>query len=452
MKNRLLHFMYHFTARPALCLLCLLMATGFDAGRAPRSLNINHESSLRGFLAEKNGTLSKGLFPPEAIACRRFEHNRQLAEIGAADKGRLLLLDLFDDAQYSAVIDNVTVSFDGVRGITAKIVDDETAYCFISLSDAGLSMSIDIPRRDEQYLVSTKDGVSYLAKIRLSDMRKYDLSCTDADEHHHDDHADSGHYDAPPGALEADADDCTFPPDTLTDAVTINLLFVYTEAAEQYAAAHYTSIDNVIDQAMLRSNTVMANSLTNVTFTLAYKHKTDYTEVDSDADLERITDPGDGYMDEVHALRKEYRADLVVFMPLVDFTGGVAWLLNAYIPGNGRPTYGFALSRVQQSSWTYTVVHEIGHNMGCGHHWRQQIAPGPGLFDYSSGYRGQNAAAAWYSTVMTYEAGSNFPDGNTAPRIAFFSDPDIVHDGVVIGRADSANNALTIRQSKHAVA
>jgi len=167
-------------------------------------------------------------------------------------------------------------------------------------------------------------------------------------------------------------------------------------------------------------------------------------------DLYRITDPWDGYMDEVHVLRDMYYADEIVFIPKVDFTGGVAWLLNdpyGFYPDN----YAVALSRVQQSSWTYTVVHEVGHNMGCHHHIDQNYQPGPGLFYFSSGWRG-TISSNNVCTVMTYEGGDYFADGVTHYRIPYFSSPDITVDGVQIGDPVLADNTYTLKLTKTAVA
>ncbi|MDR1984929.1 MAG: M12 family metallo-peptidase, partial [Prevotellaceae bacterium] len=439
---------HYFKAKLFSIIICTIAATGFLNAQNQRIFNINNESNLQNLIKQENQSSLSNLFSSEIERFRPFEYNQQLKNFTPKNEGDILLLHFFDNKKYEAVVEKVTVSYDGVMGITAKILNTEFGYCFISISEHGISISADLPQYDEQFFVATKDGKSYLSQTKMSEMKKNELGCDDIDLPEHNDLASEHDVHTYSENILEDAADCTFPPDAITDPVTVNVLIVYTTNAKQYANTHYTSIDNVIDQAFQKANLTMVNSLTNITFNLAYKYETTYTEVNSNQDLYNLTNENDGNMDEVHDLRKQYNADLVMFIPEVDFTGGVAWLLNN---PNGSPYYGFGLSRVQQTSWTYTMVHEMGHNMGCGHHWQQTTQAGPGLHTYSSGYRGQNASSAWYSTVMTYESGTYFADGNNAPRIAFFSDPDITHNGVNIGDATFANNALTLRQTKHPV-
>ncbi|MDR0421238.1 MAG: M12 family metallo-peptidase [Prevotellaceae bacterium] len=454
MKRIIKHISNHFLIKLFSIVIGIISAVGLLNAQTGQTFNINSETSLQNLMKQENNVLLSNIFPAEVEKFRLFEYNTQLKNFTAQNSGDILMLDFFDNKKYRATVQKVTVGYDGIVGITAKILDTEYGYCFISVSEKGISISADIPQLDEQYFVATKNGKSYLSLYKMSELKKNELGCDDIDLPQSDSlqHINIVNTEFAENTV-SDANDCTFPPDALSDQITVNVMIVYTENAEQWALNDnsVTDIDDLINQAMLRTNISHTNSLTGITFNLAYKHKTDYTEVNTNQDLYNLTYDNDGYMDEVHDLRKQYKADLVMFIPEVDFTGGVAWLLGNYIPGDGRPDYGFGLSRVQQTSFTYTMVHEMGHNMGCGHHWQQNYQAGPGLFSYSSGYRGQDASLNWYSTIMTYESGTYFPDGNYAPRIAFFSSPDIIHGGVNIGDATYADNVFTLRQSKHAV-
>lgn len=141
-------------------------------------------------------------------------------------------------------------------------------------------------------------------------------------------------------------------------------------------------------------------------------------------------------------MRDAYGADLVVLLGDFSFTGGVAFLLDT--PA-GLPEMAFSLTRVQQASWTYTVVHEIGHNMGCHHHKEQNQFANPGIFPYSAGWRWVGNDGITYSTIMTYQSGEYWEDSITSVDIGYFSDPDILFQEIPIGDAVKANNARTLR-------
>jgi len=158
-------------------------------------------------------------------------------------------------------------------------------------------------------------------------------------------------------------------------------------------------------------------------------------------------------MEEVHALRDEYGADLVASVLSEPNTGGIAWL-NGSPAGNS--ILGFSVNRVQQigSPGNYTLIHEIGHNMGNAHARNQNTARAGdfgGLFVYSTGNRfmsGDNR----YSTVMAYDEGG-------FQSIPYFSSPDVSFSGRQTGNAITfggdagpSDNARSMREIKRVIA
>ena len=91
----------------------------------------------------------------------------------------------------------------------------------------------------------------------------------------------------------------------------------------------------------------------------------------------------------------------------------------------------------------YTMSHETGHNMGCGHSNRQGTNSGPGCHPYSCGYHFVDAAGTNRYTIMAYENTS--PASGTYYPVPYFSSPDItpVELGVPVGTSTN-NNRLTI--------
>jgi len=230
---------------------------------------------------------------------------------------------------------------------------------------------------------------------------------------------------------------------------TITLMIVYTPAAAAWSAANETDINNTISLLMAKAQLALDNGNTLMTIKLVYTAQVNFSELNNNQDLYNLTDNGDGSMDDVHNWRDAFCADVVVLLENTDFTGGLGWLLNS---PSGLPQYAFSLTRVQQASWTYTTIHEIGHNMGCHHHKLQNFQSGPGLYSYSAGWRWNDTSGVKYCDVMTYESGSYFADGINATRVPYFSNPDIQYQGVPTGDAVDGDNARTIRETKSVVA
>ncbi|MEX0846014.1 MAG: M12 family metallo-peptidase, partial [Balneolaceae bacterium] len=261
----------------------------------------------------------------------------------------------------------------------------------------------------------------------------------------------SGEYEYSPAPLNA----------SLDDSITIDLMLVYTNPAEQWAStSEHGDIDGVIAQAMSLSQTALDNSNLGIELRLVHAHKTDYDEENDGLEksgdrLSRLTqnpdnpifdssEGHDGHMEEVHDLRIQYGADIVALLIKIEDTGGLGWRLGNT---SGSPHYGFNLNRVQQVASNFTLIHEIGHNMGNAHARTQEEAKAEttgGLFHYSAGY--QNTAENFH-TIMAYADGLQ-----EAP---IFSSPDLTWEGVPAGTNNNQtpeNNRLSMRQIKRTVA
>jgi len=236
--------------------------------------------------------------------------------------------------------------------------------------------------------------------------------------------------------------DTPYDPDT---PATITVLMVYTKAAKSWA----TDIDAEIEAAIDYANLTAYNSNTGIDFLVVGMLETIYVESNkSVTDLRRLTNPADGYMDEVHEVRDNLGADLVVLVAKVNDVGGIAWLMTE--PA-GNSDYGFSLVRVQQMAGP-TTVHEMGHNIGMHHSKLQNFQPGPGVYSYSAGGRWMGSDGVGYCSVMTYSGGSYFPDGIPHFRIPVFSSPHVSHLSALTGDAVDADNARTGREMKHVIA
>ncbi|MDR0763828.1 MAG: M12 family metallo-peptidase [Bacteroidales bacterium] len=229
-------------------------------------------------------------------------------------------------------------------------------------------------------------------------------------------------------------------------AVTIDILALYTPAAEAVAIQNNNNIDTLINESIQRANLVMQNSNTGVTFNLVHKQQINYVESSStNTDLERLRNIKDDKADEAHALRARYNADMVV---LVIGENSSKVLGAGYILANGQDgssSSAFSVVKVKTLTSGYTMIHEIGHNFGCGHHTETDNRA---LYDYSHGWKGTLSSGDKFCTVMTYESSNS----GFFPRIPYFSDPNISFGGTPVGDKSLASNAKTIRQTKELIA
>ncbi|MCP3902112.1 MAG: hypothetical protein GY715_00630 [Planctomycetes bacterium] len=225
------------------------------------------------------------------------------------------------------------------------------------------------------------------------------------------------------------------------DGSVIDVLVVYTNVA-RIDAGGTAALEALIDMAVTVTNDAYVNS--SIAFQLNAVHvaEVNYGEDGFYLDhLDRLRNPNDGYMDGVHQLRDEHRADLVALIVADTSAGGQAYLF-------GGEEYAFSVTTWDWAADFRILAHEIGHNQGCCH------APGDGggcenggLFDYSNGRRFNGNSGTLWRTVMAYDPGS---------VISNFSNPDVLFDGqptgVPAGSPDSADNARTINETAYTIA
>ncbi|GHT38853.1 hypothetical protein AGMMS49965_03370 [Bacteroidia bacterium] len=391
----------------------LIFIFGMTTAFAQKSVSINNEK-----IFQEQGSNPRS---------RAFEVNPQLQNFSQNNVGDRLLLDFFDNKQYEAVVLQVSKSYDGIVGITAQVANTQFGYCYISVAGNNIALSAELPQKDEFFSVKKINGKYYLTAQTLSEV-----------QHEHGD--ECSHVSESGGSMLRAVSTPTLPESSA--AATVDILVVYTPVAKAEAITNGSTIDLDIAAGIQRSNQVLSNSNTNVTLNVVYKQEVNYTESGStNTDLDRLKEPGDGYADEVHALRTQYDADLVVLL-LGDNSSNVAGA--GYILGNeyGSPRNGFSAMKAKHTNTTgYVLIHEIGHNFGCGHHVNTDLTA---LYSYSHGHGGTSSSGG-FSTIMTYD---NLGFG---PRIPYFSDPAIMYNSVAVGTAGT-NNAKTIRQSKGLIA
>lgn len=409
----------------------------FVCNAQSKTFNLNKEFSkdYKEISIPKNNYSSRF---ENALRIRELGINPAIQDARSATINDTILLDLFNDDKYKAVIKKVGVDVNGTNSILAQLTNCDNGYFVIATSNDKSLITIDIPEKNELFVsryIEEKNQY-YLVQIDRSKEKILD---------------DGEPLQADSKGAKHGKNRSTVPNDSMiqkdqTSQDTITMMIVYTQAAATWASSNEAGINNTISSLMLKSQMALDNSKLFLNLQLVHSEQVDYNEVDGSSDLRNLADSTDGFMDNVHALRNLYRADVVVLLENTNSNGGLAYLFA------DDPAYAFSYNRVQQASIAYTTIHEIGHNLGCGHHYQQNSFPGPGFFPYSSGWRWTGTDSQNYCDLMTYADGSYFADGITHTNVPYFSNPDILYKGVPTGDYTLADNSRTIRETKSRVA
>ncbi|WP_084426590.1 InlB B-repeat-containing protein [Aequorivita capsosiphonis] len=408
-----------------------------------RQLNINDGTYNQSEIT-RNTSLPESNFLYPYKKARPFSLNQNIKRLSANDIGIELLLDLFPSQNYLAIIDDIKQDANGTLVIRATLTDSQMGFCIITLASNGtVMMRIEVPETAESYTtqIDPNNDTIYLAQ---SDLAKQSLTeC-------HEPLATIDQLDFPNSLKSNESSEGIESNNRLPSATTeIDVMVVYTQAAENWAIANNGSIANTIAMMETIAQTSFDNSMIDLNYNVVYSHKTDYVESGTFPEqLSRLRIRNDGYLDEVHALRVEENADFVVLLHTI-VGGGVSYIPQTM---DGDPAFAFCSLTITGNNVDYLNIHESGHIFGAGHHKEQLFQPGPGLFDYSAGWRWNSDNDIPRASILTYGGGAAFPDGIPHYHIYYFSDPNITYFGTPVGDAMDGNNARTIREMKDIIA
>jgi hypothetical protein len=215
--------------------------------------------------------------------------------------------------------------------------------------------------------------------------------------------------------------------------VTIDVLVAYTnKAASYYGDIKHELIELSIEEA---NESFRISNLGNVKLRLAHAYQTEYVESgDQFEDLWRLADKGDGYMEEVHALRNKYRADVVVLV--VDDRHGCG--LSTRVHADAEEA--FAVVHHECAATTHSIAHEIGHIIGTRHDLSMDKIMTP--FPYGHGY----VNGTKWRDIMSYKESCG-----GCRRVPIWSSPSVMFEGEPAGTPDQ-DNARVIAEEAPRVA
>ena len=214
--------------------------------------------------------------------------------------------------------------------------------------------------------------------------------------------------------------------------IRIDVLVVYTSEVRRLKGDR-AMVEALVDHWIADANHAYADSGVYQRLFLARAAEVVYEETgNSSTDIERLLSSDDGFMDSVHGWAEDTRSDVVHLIVGQSNVLGLAYL-NPVHPGYADRA--FSLSRYD--AVTYTLAHEIGHNMGLSHDRFRYADDWPDT-EYAHGYVNQNGlrndvdASRRWRTIMA-EPASCSALGFSCPKLRRFSNPKQTHLGDPLG-------------------
>lgn len=389
---------------------------------------------------------------PRSLSIKNLELNSIILnnEININDE---IVFDILGLKQKIAKVTYKTKDINNVTTMICKFDELMFSQVFITFGDSEYLITMDLPEQNRKFvsLISNDRKSYYFIELDTKNLDfieggdpiiiKEDVKGVNKNDYKNDKSYNNS---------VLNNQSCTS--STENDPADMKVLIIYTQASLTHAGSQ-AGMNNLIAQAMARCNNASINSNLGMNFILSYSGLTTYIEgASSNEDLGRLRGKTDGFMDDVHTLRNTHAADFVHLISFVTDTGGLGYLLNNR---NGNEDTAFALTRVQQLSWTDTLIHEIGHNMSAHHAKGQNVQSGPTNWSnwpentWTAGWRFQGNNNTYYVDLMTYSGSSSWNDGISSTSISYFSSPLINYQGVPIGNAVDGDNTRSMKALKH---
>lgn len=220
---------------------------------------------------------------------------------------------------------------------------------------------------------------------------------------------------------------------------TIDVMVVYTPSA-RLAAGGPAGIAATIEAFVDYTHTAYEASGVLQRLRLVHAGEVAYVESgNSITDLARLKTPGDGFLDEVHAIRDAVGADCVSLIATSGSAGVGYQMTPPFADFEDR-----AFSTVSPEGSGIAFAHELGHNMGCGHNNGPAVPAA--AFCFSFGHRTPDAM---WRTIM-----SNAP----GEHVNLFSSPALRFGGFPLGvdgtgcPVDAADCVESLNRTASAVA
>jgi hypothetical protein len=216
--------------------------------------------------------------------------------------------------------------------------------------------------------------------------------------------------------------------------VTIDVIVAYTKkAASNYSDVKRELVDLSIEEA---NESFRQSGIGQVKLRLVHAYQTDYVEEGVHFDhVWRFADKGDGYMDEIHALRDQFKADVGIL--IVDDPNGCGLATRVFADADEA----FAVVHHDCAALTYSVAHEIGHLIGARHEPAIDKMTTP--FPYGHGF----VNGTKWRDIMSYRESCG-----GCPRLPVWSSPVLKVRGETAGTPEQDNARVISEQAARVAA
>ena len=213
----------------------------------------------------------------------------------------------------------------------------------------------------------------------------------------------------------------------------IDVIVVYTTATKNTAGGDIQA-QTIAQQAVDAANTAYRNSKIRQRLMLVHSQEHVYTEVDPNTDLSSLRNNA-----TIQTLRNSKQADLVDMLEETTAVCGIGYLMGTV--STGSQNNGFTVTARSCAVGNLSFAHELGHNMGSAHNPEN----GSGAsFPYGYGHWVNGS----YRTVMSYVD----PCTAGCVRVAYFSNPAVIFNGVPTGIDNARDNARSIENTADTIA
>lgn len=230
--------------------------------------------------------------------------------------------------------------------------------------------------------------------------------------------------------------------------VTIDVLIAFTQNAGSSNEAIMNSFaNNLVGEAnaIFNSSGVAATLRLVRTVAVSWDDTFTYSGGHYETALAALKSTSDGQLDELHALRDTYGADLVSLIIKPPISGGRSVVGIAYLMQSNPVSFANSAFSVVHNDFaggpSYSYAHEVGHNLGLVHD-DDNRGTSVGYHSYAKGYQ-QKVFAPKFFTVMAYSLGC---DGCTG--IPNFSNPTVNYTVIPTGVPDEIDAAKTLEVTK----